>query len=792
MASPLPPVLAGPILRRVDWNSVSVWIALSKAAQVELTLFKGIAVDANPIATHFVMPQNVTPLVSTTAPTLRIGANLHIALVTVIPFGTATLEPNQVYSYQIRLDADDDLKSLGLLEDNDDDPAHPRLALGYEKGALPSFVAPPEEVEELVLLHGSCRKVHGPDRDAMAYIDAIIDDARGTPRRPHQLFLTGDQIYADDIPSALLRELTETGAALLGVTERVHVGGSTVHPVTVANFPPGRRQTLMTKTAQLSSTDAGSHLISFGEFCAAHLFAWSNAVWPDTLESKQVVLDQSGAAPPTDALLAAFDSDEFERAEDEFEDEIKALRQYRRHLPRIRRALANVPVLMIFDDHEITDDWNLTGEWWSRVIDSTNVLGRTIIFNGLAAYTLFQGWGNDPEYYAQSPASDLLTDISGFFATDPGPDASAFSAFIQKIESSPPVLRWHYTVERPKYRFIVLDTRTRRSYERAVGPPGLLSAEALEEQIPPWLHPVDATIIISAAPVLGLPAMESALSSYVDDYRKSDPETDEAPLLEKDLEAWAFDIAAFERLMARLYDLQSVVLLGGDVHYAFSTAMTYWKAGTNPRRFAQLTSSALKNPSPYFIGLLKSALGTLFFDSFHRSEAMLGWNAPVTLTQPLGWFDGDLKSRLAQSPVMLPEGSEVSLDRPSDWSWRIELQRDTRPDDGSAGSRPTFAALVPLKQDFEFSVQTSGSFYGGTLTVHAGRVRSRTPRAVVWHSSVGQVTFERDLNQELSVRHAIIYLNPDGLQPGTPQQWVHHPIRIGAVTDPNAPALGNP
>jgi phosphodiesterase/alkaline phosphatase D-like protein len=31
-------------------------------------------------------------------------------------------------------------------------------------------------------------------------------------------------------------------------------------------------------------------------------------------------------------------------------------------LPKVRRVLANIPTYMIFDDHDITDDWNITEE----------------------------------------------------------------------------------------------------------------------------------------------------------------------------------------------------------------------------------------------------------------------------------------------------------------------------------------------------------------------------------------------------------------------------------------------
>ena len=60
----------------------------------------------------------------------------------------------------------------------------------------------------------------------------------------------------------------------------------------------------------------------------------------------------------------------------------------------MRRALANVPTYMVFDDHDVTDDWNLGRAWRDRVF--TSPLGRRIVMNALVAYAVFQDWGNDP------------------------------------------------------------------------------------------------------------------------------------------------------------------------------------------------------------------------------------------------------------------------------------------------------------------------------------------------------------------------------------------------------------
>lgn len=52
---------------------------------------------------------------------------------------------------------------------------------------------------------------------------------------------------------------------------------------------------------------------------------------------------------------------------------------------------------MIFDDHDITDDWNISANWKKNVYNAP--LGRHVIANGLTAYWAFQGWGNDPDAF---------------------------------------------------------------------------------------------------------------------------------------------------------------------------------------------------------------------------------------------------------------------------------------------------------------------------------------------------------------------------------------------------------
>ena len=51
---------------------------------------------------------------------------------------------------------------------------------------------------------------------------------------------------------------------------------------------------------------------------------------------------------------------------DNYNNDIARLTEIKRTLPKVRRALANVPTYMIFDDHEISDDWFLNPTWRDR------------------------------------------------------------------------------------------------------------------------------------------------------------------------------------------------------------------------------------------------------------------------------------------------------------------------------------------------------------------------------------------------------------------------------------------
>ena len=74
-------------------------------------------------------------------------------------------------------------------------------ALGFEENSLPGFALPTAEITDLRVIFGSCRLVNNGHLDAMPWIDDLMRDNESysykeANKRPHQLFLGGDQIYA--------------------------------------------------------------------------------------------------------------------------------------------------------------------------------------------------------------------------------------------------------------------------------------------------------------------------------------------------------------------------------------------------------------------------------------------------------------------------------------------------------------------------------------------------------------------------------------------------------------------
>ncbi|WP_134062058.1 alkaline phosphatase D family protein [Pseudomonas sp. JV241A] len=566
-ASSLPLVLAGPLLRRLEPTRMVFWLVASEPLQAELQLScADITADIN----CTVMP---------------IGRHAFVHLLDI------TLDSPLPRDEQI--DYDLILNTQGI--------AWYAPHLLYPGAQRPNFVLR-SQLEQL--LHGSCRKPHHPAADGLLCADRLLLENPAPLQRPALLMMSGDQVYADDVAGPMLR-------AIHALIERLglfgeHLQGAVVdnsaalyqHPASYyhrADLLPAleSNETLRerffggTRKPIFTSSNADNHLVTFAEVMAMYLLVWSPVPWG---------LIEPQMPPGLSAERQA-----------RYRQEQQLINGFTSGLGGVARVLAHLPSLMIFDDHDITDDWNLSAQWEETAYG--HPFSKRIIGNALLGYLLCQGWGNNPDAFTR-----LLEHCQAFSHSadaDDYLDTPLQDALINEV------LRfqgWQFVLPSSP-ALLVLDTRTRRwrSESNFNKPSGLLDWEALSELQQALLdHP--SAIIVSPAPIFGVKLIESVqrVFSWLG-----------YPLL-VDAENWMAHRGAAQVILNIFRHSRTpghYVILSGDVHYSFVYEVLIRHRQRAPHLW-QITSSGIKNQFPKRL-----------LDTFDRLNRWL-----YSPRSPLNWF----------------------------------------------------------------------------------------------------------------------------------------------------------
>ena len=760
-------------MRRVAGDEIVVWLALRDvAAAVELVVWQGSQRSSG----SGTIEGNVPEVARGTTPTKRFGAQLHVAVVVAKVVGGVA--PGSIHSYDVLVDGVG-LRDLGFLRDQQppDDPATDvdhaplALALGYELDRLPTFVTPAGAIADLVLVQGSCRRSNAAGPDAMAYLDDIIAAHRlDLTRRPQQLFLTGDQIYADDLCGCMLPQINELGRELLGFTETLPIGNEP-RSVDLIEFPVMRRRRLVREIGRFSTNDGVHHLLSYGELLAMHLLVWSPRLWRKLATAGEVFVEsQRVAVNHLSDWETHYGSVEKWREHDEkgYLGEVTRAEVFRAAVPRVARALANTATYMIFDDHEVTDDWYLSQSWRTRVI--TAPFGRAVVRNAYAAYAVCQAWGNDPaafthEGVAPKTKNEELLDT----LVDIGTNAAVSPTNIDKLDEllglDAPLantkVRFHYTVPGPRHLVRVLDTRSRRTYQGRLGPAKLLTGATLDEQLPPGPLTDDRQllVIVSPVPILMphvIDALVQPLASTIKDFvanakQKAEADHDGPPVsgAERfDVEGWGGDEETLNALIRRVATYQHCVVLSGDIHFAADVALDFW-SGQEPTvdaRAVQLTSSPVRNSAA--ANIRAAIFAARFSQQLLRGvpAERLGWNEAAAVSiAPGKAISIARRSRLKQTPAIVPArgwpaGTTIAADKPPDFRFRITGLRDERlrselpHPEHLQPPLPAFDAADPLQTYHQVAARHAELALGPTELL----------RLLVFRSNLGTVRFEPD------------------------------------------------
>ncbi|GAA0488254.1 hypothetical protein GCM10008986_12360 [Salinibacillus aidingensis] len=618
---PIPKLLSGPVLRRISPEGAYIWLAASKPYFIDGEVYR---IKENPQADIQDDPHQYEYLnVSTGHDMIQAGEHVYISLIKLTP-KQGSFPVDQLLGYNLFFQYQGERVDLGDLNLLSDSNPH---SIVYGTLKLPTFFIPGRK--QTNILYGSCRKPHGEGQDTFTSADLAIQQHHlHLDQRPGSLFLMGDQIYADDIADPVFAMVTKWVKRLFGDNEDLTDIDPRLkqEPLQSSINKIHARQYISEQFCQFTSNHAHNHLMSFPEYAVKYLLHFGPQLWEtseipafvDLMKQDAYYFIYGENEENQDERM-----DEFEEHQLRYQQQLNHMESYLKALPLVRRVLANTPTYMIFDDHDITDDWNLSQEWRTAVYEAP--LGRHVVANGLSAYFLFQGWGNQPDSFDNRFIDTLSKHLHSL-----SPDSPVYAIWIEHLWR---FHSWHFTAP-TKPVSLFLDTRTMRGYD--LTPKPVQIGNLLEESIPPphligkrgWKrinHTLyssswekgDPLIIVSATPVYGIGLIETFLQDYVYPLKALGVQI----RYQLDYEAWKYNHAGFSLLMDQIlsWNPKPCIILSGDVHYGASVKSIVTKKNHQNLPIYQFTSSPIHNMS--FSGvwglLLRSAV---WFNAYKRKR----------------------------------------------------------------------------------------------------------------------------------------------------------------------------
>jgi len=607
-------IIAGPIIRHCDVTQLNFWLVTTKVYNFTFKLYindKSNGSSEKEVGKHSPLlevelssagvfsanrelSKNETKgdISESQLQQIRIGKSAYVNLITICAEGGGSenaFPESKLLSYDIITSLPDDKGKTESITG--------LCSLLYPEQSLPNFIIKPTINR---LLHGSCRKPHHIDDDGLKQVDNVLrkslsqqstsESSKDLTDRPSLLMMSGDQVYVDDVAGPTLNaihqvieklglydEEWETDINIAANGDESAESNETLKNNKVTHsqalykhehcyyqrqhiLPKYMEKTLFGEKVSsiFTSAHVQNHLITLSEVMAMYLLTWSPELW-DIVE-----IDE----PPENL------SQDFKEG---YLQELEKIKSFHQGLFEVRRAMAHIPVYMIFDDHDITDDWNLTRGWEEAVYNHS--FSKQIIGNALIGYLLCQGWGNAPEKFTQ-----ILVKQSKVF------NEYGYKHKPALIEELLDFDQWNYNLNTiPK--IVVLDTRTQRwrSESNANKPSGLMDWETLTDFQQEIVREPNV-IVVSPAPIYGVKLIETIQRLFTLCGK---------PLV-VDAENWMAHSGTANVILNIFRNPRTppnFIILSGDVHYSFVYEVTH-RFRKNSAKITQITASGIKNTFP--------------------------------------------------------------------------------------------------------------------------------------------------------------------------------------------------
>ncbi|HEU0023230.1 MAG TPA: alkaline phosphatase D family protein [Thermoleophilaceae bacterium] len=373
------------------------------------------------------------------------------------------------------------------------------------------------------------------------------------------------------------------------------------------------------------------------------------AEWPDLLLmlGDQVYADE---VSPATAAFAESRRDTSEPPGERVVDYEEYARLYHESWsdPVIRWLLSTVSTAMIFDDHDVHDDWNIS-QAWVEEIRRTDWWNEHVVA-ALMSYWVYQHLGNlGPGDHRED---ELLRQVK---SVDDGSDL--LREFAYRADRTTDGARWSYCRDVGDSRILVIDSRAGRVLDE--GRRSMLDAEEWDWITEHATGGFDHLLFATSLPFLlgrGMHYAEAWSEAVAGGaWGRIGTGLGERVRVAMDMEHWA----AFQRSFAAFAELQrsvaagergpppaSIVTLSGDVHHAYLFEVGYpsdsgvrsavWQAVCSPfrnpldARERRMVRLAMSRPAATVARALARAAGV--------ADPKLGWQ----LTGGGPWFDNQV------------------------------------------------------------------------------------------------------------------------------------------------------
>jgi hypothetical protein len=321
--------------------------------------------------------------------------------------------------------------------------------------------------------------------------------------------------------------------------------------------------------------------------------------WPDQLFllGDQVYVDEG--APQTRAKIRARRGTKTPPGEEilDFEEYTWLYHESWRE-PLIRWLFSTVSVSMLWDDHDMSDDWNISGSWLEEMRERSWWHRRAV--DCIVSYWIYQHLGNLSP--AELDASDLYRQVRGNqHATE------AIRKWADEIDADASGSRWSFHRDFGRTRAVFIDSRAGRvleSDQRAI----------LDEEEWDWIvehcsGDFDHLLLATTVPFLLSPGFDR-LEAWNERLCEGAWGSAIARASERLRRAVDFDHwAAFQFSFAKLRDLlaevaagqrgkkpASIIVLSGDVHHAYLSELGLRGDASDRSPIYQAVCSPYRNP----------------------------------------------------------------------------------------------------------------------------------------------------------------------------------------------------